>query len=475
MFQYVLKRLLLFVPTLIAVSMVAFGLSKLAPGDPVLDYLHNDPFATISTPADLLNAEKAYRLGAGILRLDKPAFYFSVTPSAYPDTLHRVVIKDRRETLEKLIGQYGNWEQVESYYRSVRALELKALALPDTLSRQGKVAFKRALGELYVAHKNGTITARLNDLQSALETNPPLATVLGSDFDVLKKQYETLTQEASPTKLLMPAFYWHGLDNQYHTWLANFLQGDFGISVFERRPAAEKVKPALFWTVAINAGAILLAYLLAIPLGVWSAARRGSRFDRGVSLGLFMLYSLPAFWVGTMMLIFFTTREYGMNIFPGPGLGNIPSQAPWWKQLWLASPHLMLPVVCVAYPALAFISRQVRGSMASALAQDYVRTARAKGLPERTVIRKHAFRNSLFPLITMFASVLPGAIAGSVAIEVIFNIPGMGWLTLNAIYQKDWTIVFTVLMLGSGLTMAGMLLADLLYAWVDPRVRFGKK
>jgi peptide/nickel transport system permease protein len=179
--------------------------------------------------------------------------------------------------------------------------------------------------------------------------------------------------------------------------------------------------------------------------------------------------------VGTLLLIFFTTREYGMDFFAGPGLGQVPAGAAWWQKIWLASPHLLLPVLCIAYPALAFIARQMRGSMAAALQQDFVRTARAKGLPEKTVVWRHAFRNALFPVITLIASVFPAAIAGSVAIEYIFNIPGMGWLMLNAILQKDWSIVFTVLMLGAVLTMAGMLVADVLYAAADPRVRFSKQ
>ena len=214
-----------------------------------------------------------------------------------------------------------------------------------------------------------------------------------------------------------------------------------------------------------------MAFLLSIPLGVWAAVKRGQRTDRIISLGTFMLFSLPAFWVGTMLLVFFTSGAYGMDYFPGPGLGPVSATAPWWKQIGQAAPHLMLPILCIAYPALAFISRQMRGSMATALSQDFVRTARAKGMSERVVIWRHAFRNALFPIITMVASIFPGAIAGSLVIELIFNIPGMGPALFTAILQKDWAIVLSVLMLSSVLTMVGMLVADILYAAVDPRVR----
>lgn len=474
MLKYLAKRILLFIPTLLAVSLLAFGLSRLAPGDMVQNYLINNPFETaISTPSDLLNAEKTYRQAAGILNLDKPAFYFSVSSKAYPDTLYRIVIKDRRETLEKLIAQFGNWEQIENYYTSIRSLDLLILSQADSLAGS-LVPFKIPLRELYAAWQETTIEARLGEMEAVLNSKPVLQSVVGEKFNQLRKNWREIKSKATPGKLKIPAFRWYGFDNQFHRWISGFAIGDFGISVYERRPVVSKVAPALFWTLTLNVSAIILAFLLAVPLGVWSAVERGKKFDKITSLGLFMLYSLPAFWVGTMLLVFFTTREYGMDIFPGPGLGNIPSGASWGEKIMIAAPHLFLPVLCITYPALAFISRQARGGMVNVLSQDFIRTARAKGLSERTVIWRHGFRNALFPVITLVASVFPAAIAGSVTIEFIFNIPGMGWLTYNAILTKDWPVVFTILMLGAVLTIAGMLVADILYALSDPRVRFRK-
>ncbi len=470
MFNYLLKRLLLFVPTLIVASMIAFGLSKLATGDQVLDYLITDPFGEIENPTDLFNAENTYRRAASDLTLDRPAFYFSITSRAFPDTLHKIVLADRRNTVEKLIAQHGNWPQVETYYNSIRNLELEALSLPDSLDA---AEVKIPLRDLYISYRHETIKNRLAEIGAALSQDAALSNRLVSRFDILKNNYEDVVNQATPGKLLLPSIQWHGLRNQYHAWVSGFVKGDFGISIFERRPVADKLAPALFWTMVLNLGAIFIAFLISIPLGVYSAARSGSRFDKATSLGLFMLYSLPAFWIGTMLLVFFTTKEYGMDIFPGIGLGEIPSAAPWWKQIWLAMPHLLLPIACIAYPALAFLTRQVRGGMVDVLGQEYIKTARAKGLSERTVIWKHGFRNALSPIITLLASVFPAAIAGSVTIEFIFNIPGMGWLTLNSILQKDWPVVFAVLMLGSVLTIVGILVSDILYAMTNPRVRFG--
>ncbi|MEM9848821.1 MAG: ABC transporter permease, partial [Bacteroidota bacterium] len=171
-------------------------------------------------------------------------------------------------------------------------------------------------------------------------------------------------------------------------------------------------------------------------------------------------------------IVFFTTPQYGMDIFPSIGLGSSSMEDdPFWTVFFERAGHLILPIFCVTYAALAFITRQMRAAMITVLSQDYIRTARAKGLNERKVIWKHAFRNALFPLITLLGSLFPSLIAGSVILEIIFNISGMGSLIFDAIFAQDWPVVYSVLMIGTMLTMLGILLADLLYAWVDPRIR----
>lgn len=474
MVEYFVKRLLLFLPTLLLVSLVAFFLSRMAPGDPVMKYLVNDPFGTISTPQDLYNAERACQQAAAVLQLDKPGFYFSVNSAACPDTLYRIPVGFRKKSMVALLRQWGNWPLVQEYYSHIRRLDLKILEAADSL-RSAAAPVLPVLRELYTTAEAPAIRSRLAKLKEMAAGDAMLAAWLSSNLDSLQKKYARLEREATPWKHWVPTFRWHGPDNQYHNWVSGFVRGNFGISLYERMPVGRKVKPALFWTVHLNLMAILLAFGIAIPLGVWSAVRKGRTTDRGITLGLFMLYSLPAFWVGTLLLIFFATPTYGMKLFAGPGLGAVRGTMGYWEQLKAAAAHLLLPIICIAYPALAFIAKQVRGSMVEALNQDYVRTARAKGLPERVVVWRHAFRNALFPIITLIASVFPAAIAGSVAIEFIFNIPGMGWLTLHAILQNDWPVVFTVLMLGAVLTIAGMLVADVLYALADPRVRFGSR
>ncbi|MCO6478740.1 MAG: ABC transporter permease [Phaeodactylibacter sp.] len=470
MLQYLLKRILIFIPTLLVISLLAFALSKVAPGDPVeLKLRGYGP-----DQQNLANAERIYRETAGFLGLDKPAFYIGLSPAAYPDTLYHILRRDHRETLSKLIAQYGNWEPISAYYH--RLLQMNHI-LQEVSNRQESNAFRTirsSLQQLFLAHSDARITSLMEEAETLALQDSSLQAALLSPIRELRGSYEAVKEKARPGLLYVPDIKWYGLDNQYHNWISGFLQFDFGISYYDSRPVADKMKDALFWTVLINGMAILAAYLLSIPLGVFSAIWKGSFFDRSSTIILFILYSLPSFWIGTMLLVFFTTPEYGMDWFPSIGLGNLPPEAPFWDRFWETASHLGLPVFCLAYGALAFISRQMRGGMLNVIRQDYIRTAWAKGLSSRAVIWKHAFRNSLFPIITLFANIFPAVFAGSVAIEVIFNIPGMGKLTIDAITQRDWPVVYTVLMLSAILTMAGILIADVLYALADPRVSYSR-
>ncbi len=462
MWWYFLKRILIFIPIFFIISLIAFGLSHLAPGDPVSD-LAEVRSAKVTSFVDLENRDRIYRGIATELNLDKPPFYFAVTTQAYPDTLYRILREDHRTNLKKLIAQHGNWVAIEAYYNAIKTAERTALAMPDSL--KGSEEFTRArneLSSLYLVDKNQQIQAKLAIIQQAkqIDTQPLLAA------------YDTMMATATPQKNWLPKIYWYGWNNQYHQWISRFLIGDFGISLRDYRPVADKIKDGLRWTLLLSIFAVVLAYLIAVPIGVWAAVHSGSTLERFITVFLFGLYSLPTFWIATILLIFFTTPIYGMNWFASIGLGNLPSDAPFWAIFWERASHLVLPIFCMTYPSLAFIARQMRGSMQEVLQQPYIVTAKAKGLSMKKVIWKHAFRNALFPLITMLGAVIPSLIAGSVIIESVFEINGMGKLLLDAIYMRDWTLVYAILMLGAILTMIGILIADLLYALFDPRIRF---
>jgi peptide/nickel transport system permease protein len=265
------------------------------------------------------------------------------------------------------------------------------------------------------------------------------------------------------------------LDTRFATYWRNLIRLDFGVSVATREPVMATLVSKLRYSLALSFSSLVLAYAIAIPIGIFSAARRDSAQDRSLTAALFMLYSLPSFFVSTLLLYFFSEGSNwpALRIFPTGGFqslehrdltmfGNIADR------LW----HLVLPVACLTYASLAAISRYMRIGLLEVIGSDYVRTARAKGLPERLVIGKHALRNGLLPIVTLLATLLPAVLSGSVVIEYIFGIPGIGLWTINAIYQRDYNVIMGVQLTTTVLVLFGLLLTDIGYALIDPRIRY---
>ncbi len=471
MSRYFIKRLLLFFPNLILVSLLVFALSKMTPGDPVLRRL---PEGIPGMQEGLLTDPEAYHSMAVQMGLDKPAFYFSLTSAAFPDTFHRITVRDYQHTLSRLIDQYGNWPEIQQYYHQLLQLDAAIRHTPNDLRNDDFIEVRRHCGHLFVQYDDAEISRYLGLLSSGASTDRLSAELRGAIVS-LSAAYSKLKKTATPGKLYLPKIKWWGFDNQYHHWIMGFFRGNFGISYADLQPVSRKIGDALWWTLIMNLLSLFFIFLLSIPLGIYLADRKGGRADRFVSLLLFAIYSMPAFWVATLLLVFFTTPEYGhwLDWFAGPGLGELRQSAPFWDRFWERASHLVLPVFCLTYSSLAYVSRQIRSSMLEVLNMDFVKTARAKGLPVNTVLWKHAFRNALFPLISMLALIIPRLLAGSVIVEYIFAIPGMGRLMFDALMDQNWPVVYTVLLLIAILTMGANLLADICYAWADPRVKFG--
>lgn len=270
---------------------------------------------------------------------------------------------------------------------------------------------------------------------------------------------------------------------QYARLVKRLVTFDLGNRWQDGRPIAEVITEALPVTLLLSSVSLCISYVLAIPIGVFSAAKRGSRRDTFATVVLFVLYSLPSFWVGTMLIVYLSSGRFitcgwfhrqacfplqGWHSFAGFDLLNS------WQKAKNVVWHITLPVVTLTYGSLASLSRYVRMGMLENLQQDYIRTARAKGLSEFRVHYHHALRNALIPIVTLLGLTLPTLIGGSVIVEQIFGIQGMGFVALEAIRLPDYPLVVTIVAFAGVLTMCGVLLSDLLYAWVDPRIRLGK-
>jgi len=262
---------------------------------------------------------------------------------------------------------------------------------------------------------------------------------------------------------------------QYGRWLWSLVRLDFGRSLYNERPVRELIAEALPRTMLLTMLALLLTYAIAVPLGVHSAVRRGTRSDRVLSGTLFFLYSLPSFWVA-FILIFLLGGVGFLDLFPISGLrSDNMEEAGFLARTFDLGWHLVLPVACLTYPSLARTSRFQRSATLDVIRQDFIRTARAKGLSERAVILRHALKSSLLPVLTLMSMDLPWVIGGSVIIERIFTIHGMGMLTFLAIERRDYPVIMGVTALVAILTMVAVLFADLAYAWADPRIRHDRE
>ena len=271
----------------------------------------------------------------------------------------------------------------------------------------------------------------------------------------------------------------YGLDKklheQYGMWISKLARGDLGETFHGGEKVWDVLKPRLLVTISLEAAAFLIIFAIAIPIGIFSAWRPESVLDRLSSFTMFVLYSLPSFWVATMLILLFGNREspfLGMH-FPVAGLTDDRLVNPsGWETAKDVVWHAFLPVICLSYGSLAAVSRYMRTGMLEVIRQDYIRTARAKGLPESRVVLKHALRNGLFPIVTLAAAMLPVIVGGSIIIEFIFSIPGIGAYTIEAIRLREYHVLMTIFLLTGVMELIAILIADVAYAVLDPRVSY---
>jgi len=270
----------------------------------------------------------------------------------------------------------------------------------------------------------------------------------------------------------------YGLDKplpvQYWAWLNRLLRVDLGRSFSpDGRPVWEKIRERIPVTLSLNLAEVCLIYLTAVPLGVFAAVRRHTLFDRLTTVLVFIGFATPDFWLALLLMILFGVQ---LGWLPISGLRSLNWEylAP-AAQVWDLISHLVLPIFIGAFGGLAGLSRFMRGSMLEVIRQDYIRTAQAKGLPERVVLYKHALRNAVLPIVTILGLSLPGLIGGSVIVESVFAIPGMGQLAVQSVFARDYPVIMGLLTIGAGLTLVGNRLADVCYGIVDPRIRVARR
>jgi peptide/nickel transport system permease protein len=466
---YFIKRILWFFPTLGIISLLAFMLGAFSPIDP------------IETKCDQISQGVPYQEVLDCLDTNRkkynlylPIFYLEIGNLAEPNTLHQIDRKSR-SAYERLLDESGNWSAVENYFLQLQGFYDRVGAIkpasfgqgPDTTFRISKLRgdlLNRSISLLRTG-KSTTIIQLMKSVEDMLVENPQFSE-LPPAWKEVQSAWERLNNERAVWKVYIPRIIWHGTDCQYHQWLKKILtEGDFGTSYVGDWKVGEEIRSLFFYSFFFAVVSILLAYLIGIGLGILSAWYHHRWPDKVIGISVFALDSMPSFWVATMLIILFANPDM-IDWFPSSfnSSGNYSFLA-----------RITLPLIAYTYGAFAAMSRIMRISLLEVMQQDYITTARAKGLNEKKIMFKHALRNALLPMITSFAGVFPALLGGSVILEKIFEIPGMGRAIIEAVLSENMPMILAVVTLVGMLTMLGYLFTDLLYAWVDPRIRFGKK
>jgi peptide/nickel transport system permease protein len=462
MLRYSLRRLLIALPTLLLVSVLLFNVGKFAPGDPVRRLYGEE-----SGQAGNVQQQIAlYKANAKAMGMDLPDFYVNLQPASLPDSLHRIFPPERRNRLRSLTLRHGNWSQVAAYDEALNDWLGTLNLLSDTTA--AITALRLLSSTLWYEQDALNILKTVEQLAPYLENQHRIQ-------PLYKHLQSTAAELSSPGQSSwIPSFVWYGKQNQYHRWLTGFARGDLGRSLVSRRQVAPDLYPALQVTLTLNGLAILLALVLSVPFSAWMLRRQGHWTDKAGQYALLVLFAMPAFWLGALLMWAFATQGSGLGWLngaaPGPWVPTLESFGTW---VCKNATRLMLPIVTLMLHILAVYTLQMRSSLSMEMDKPYTLTAQAKGLSTSAVIWRHAMPNALFPMIALMAQSLPVIFGGALVLEYLFGIPGMGTKTQEAFLARDYPVLLAITMLGAAVTILANLMADLLYAWLDPRVQFG--
>jgi ABC-type dipeptide/oligopeptide/nickel transport system permease component len=477
------------VPTFVGISFMIWLVMTLAPGEPEKPGSSGDfgadPTAALS---NLESANKNVRLYRRQFNLDRPLFWNSWTGLTKEEVAHQVKIafegvekhgpkpfRDARRRLEDW-GEYAVPRLVEVLGETSGAHQTFVLR---TL-RQAAYVHRTVYPAGYTPTAEEQARDAAQDARNASYDRPEFKwrgeDAPQAERDRAVASWRTWVAERREKE---GAWSWSGLervkvgltDTQFFRYWANLAKGDLGLSSRYQKPVWDVILSRLKYSLSLAVPSFLLAWVLAVFLGVTSAVNHRRALDQGIGVSLFVLYSLPGFVVATIL-----QRKLAVDLGWAPTSGfdsglearSLDTWAHFKDVLW----HVTLPIVCLTYGSLAYLSRQARSGMLDVLRSDYVRTARAKGLPERQVVWRHAVKNGMLPIITLLGTALPILLAGNVVVELVFNIDGFGLLMLNSIFNKDYNVVMGVELIVAALTLIGMLLTDIFNAALDPRITY---
>lgn len=456
MVGYVLKRILLVIPTMFIVMIIAFFLSKIVPGDAAESML-----VLQGINLDGPNAQKEYQRNYSFLGLDKPTFYFSLTPDFYPANVNHILSQSKRQQTKSFLLQKFNYKDIKDYFELRDSLFDQQ---PNLQNDSAKILYSNRTELLFDTNPD-----KIKKILQTLTSDP-----LTDHVDLLIKLEKSVDKMImNKSNFYYPKINWHGFDNQFHQWATNILTGNFGVSLKDGRMVGDKISGALKWTFLLIFLNIFFTTLIAVPAGLYAGYSEGSWFDKISSFFWILLYAIPVFWLASLLIVYCTSDQYGrwMDLFPVPGIWYIPEGQSFVQSLAHFSGQLVLPVICLIANDIAQLSRITRNNVIELKSKLYITYARSKGLDQWQILKNHILPNALLPLITVIGGRIPAGISGSLIIEIIFNIPGMGRLIYESIFSADWNVVFSILLVISIFTILFMLLTDIVYIAVHPKIK----
>lgn len=428
MIQYTIQRLLLLLPTMLGITIISFTILHIAPGDPV-DLLVSGAASGEGMSADQQkNIEETKAELRRQLGLDKPIYI------QYLIWLSNLVL-----SVDRLTDYEQDALMTDRLIASLGADDRRTLA---SLEGEDRKSFLLQRADFDPRDRDRLAT---------------------SSFWAGKTIKSEQNYRYNGTGLLL---------HQADTFALVTL--NLGTSLLDQRPVLDHIVERLPVTVELSVIGLTIAYLIGLPLGILLSVKQNTTTDRSLTTVTYLMWSLPSFWVGMLLIIFFCNKEF-FYWFPASGIEsfNPDPDWTWFDRLLDHAYHMAMPVLATTYSSFAVISRFMRTSMLENLRLDYVRTARAKGLTEKLVVFRHVLRNSLIPIVTLMAALLPSLFAGSVFIETIFTLPGLGWLAVQSVVSRDFPTIMAIFTISSFLSLLGILIADLLLKVVDPRITFG--
>lgn len=463
MLTLLLRKILYALLLLWIISIIAFWLSKQVPGDEVMDYISIDE-REYSPSANPISQRRAYARVASRRGLDLPEFYFSIKSNAIPDSVSVILPLHDREVVKQWIKNSHQGNNALMLYDKLKSGLWKNCDQDGTLCSFYNNAIENENISQIQQQADQIRNEIENDTLVSKEAIKDLASVSQSANQLLSGKRSFSFQD------LIPRFHWNGLDNQYQRWVSGlFLQRPL-TSTVDGRDAWGKIYDGLKWTLLMNGLALLLSIIGGVWIGIWSARHEGSKIEKWITWKLFALYALPSFWLGTLFIYFFASGEL-FSIFPAGGLGSHQLANNILDRWGIVGSHLFLPVMCLTLGSLAYVSRQMKRSVLHELKQPYITMLRHQGISDNTLVKRHAVRNALFPIITITGGAIPVLLSGSLVIEVIFSIPGMGRLMYTSLMARDWPVAFPILMLCALITIVSYLLTDIAYRYMDPRIK----